>query len=119
MRCTACGIELGISDFRMGRTIGDCHPLCSACAQSLGGARPVNRQALLRRLYAAGRDIASCNCCSSNRELEIHFIKPLAVGGTRESANLLVLCPECHDKVHQGATISGSTVSIVEKNRKR
>ena len=114
-RCTACGIELKVSDPRQAPTHGDCWPVCSACLQKFRSAA-VSAGSLLRRLYAAGRSVSSCQACESGDELEIHFIKPLAAGGKPETSNLLLLCSACHDKVHAGARIRGKAVGII-KNR--
>ncbi len=106
MNCTSCAIELASPDFRGAAGLGDCWPVCSLCALKAGGPRPVNSQELLRTLYGAGRRISSCAGCGvSGSELEIHFLTPLVSGGGGTEANLLVLCPSCHDKVHQGAGI--------------
>ncbi|HUU30128.1 MAG TPA: HNH endonuclease signature motif containing protein [archaeon] len=119
IHCTACRLELRVRDFREGRTIGDCYPLCSVCAQKLSGSPAPSRQTLLRLLYAAGRSISGCNACGSNEELEIHFIKPLAGNGTVQSSNLLLLCRGCHDKIHQGARILGHGVGVIKKAKKK
>lgn len=34
--------------------------------------------------------------------LEVHHIKPIALGGTDALDNLLALCPNCHKKLHYG-----------------
>jgi len=115
-RCTACGIELKVSDPRRAHNLGDCWGLCSACQQKFRSAA-VSSQSLIRRLYAAGRTVSSCQACESGEDLEIHFIRPLANGGKAESANLLVLCRACHDKVHAGARIRGKAVGILKRRR--
>lgn len=106
MNCTECGLELASPNFRGAASLGDCWPVCSLCVSKAGGPRPANRRKLLRTLYAAGRKISSCaGCGDSGSRLEIHFLKPLVSGGASTEANLLVLCPSCHDKVHLGAGI--------------
>lgn len=106
MNCTRCAIELPSPNFRKAPVVGDCWPVCSSCAAEAGGPRPVNRPELLRALYADGRRISSCAGCGiSGYELELHFLVPLAAGGTDETGNLMVLCTACHDKVHEGAGI--------------
>jgi len=115
-RCTACSIELKASGLHQAHTLGDCWPLCSVCLQKYRSSA-VSGQSLIRKLYAAGRSVSSCQACESGEGLEIHFIRPLATGGKPESANLLVLCRACHDKVHAGAHIRGKSVGII-KHRK-
>ncbi len=106
MNCTECGIELASPDLRKATCLGDCWPACSLCTSKAGGPGLVNRQELLHTLYAAGRRISSCAGCGvTGSELELHFLTPLSKGGGSGEANLLVLCPSCHDSVHQGAGI--------------
>jgi hypothetical protein len=117
MRCVACRIELPGSDFRVFGTLGDCHPVCPDCYQGRDKSLGVSRRTLLNRLYAAGRSISCCQCCQAESSLEIHFIRPLAIGGTADSRNLLVLCSECHDKAHQpGAKIKGSAIEVIKES---
>ena len=106
MNCSKCGIELASPDFRKAAHCNDCWPFCSLCAEQAGGSRDADRRELIRTLYAAGRKLSSCAGCGvSGSELEIHFIEPRSSGGDAVEVNLLVLCPSCHDKVHQGAGI--------------
>jgi len=34
--------------------------------------------------------------------LEVHHIKPRSEGGTEKPSNIVSLCVECHEKLHQG-----------------
>jgi 5-methylcytosine-specific restriction endonuclease McrA len=111
MRCVVCKLELPEIDFRNLPTLGDCHPVCSDCHRAGKQGPYVGRETLLRRLYAAGRSISRCQCCDAEGTLEIHFIRPLALGGDAESPNLLVLCGQCHAKAHlPGARIKGTAI---------
>jgi predicted HNH restriction endonuclease len=51
-------------------------------------------------------------------KLEIHFLKPLALGGDARSSNLILLCRGCHDKVHRGARILGSAAVVFRETGK-
>jgi hypothetical protein len=117
MYCAACHTDLPGNDFRASRTMGDCHPLCPDCAQTLGSCPAPSRQTLIRLIYASGRSISSCQACGSNEGLEFHYLRPLAAGGGAESSNLLLLCRDCHDKVHQGAHIIGRAVGILKRKK--
>jgi 5-methylcytosine-specific restriction protein A len=62
---------------------------------------------LVRALYSAGRSISSCSGCGvTGSELEVHFLRPLATGGTEDPDNLILLCKSCHDKVHHGGAVT-------------
>jgi hypothetical protein len=39
--------------------------------------------------------------CGSARDLEIHHLKPWAIGGTHEVTNLQILCPGHHEMKHE------------------
>ena len=110
-KCTVCGIELKAKQRSEAITSGDCWPVCSVCASKRAGTS-ASRETLMRILYAAGRKISCCQACGTSGKLEIHFLKPIAGGGTPVSSNLLLLCPDCHDKVHAGARIRGRIVQI-------
>ena len=118
MRCVNCGRELPGNDFRAFRTLGDCHPVCEDCSEAKDKGPGFSRRTLLRRLYAAGRVISRCHCCRAEGSLEIHFIRPLAIGSQADSRNLLVLCSTCHDKAHQpGARIKGTAIKVVDQSQ--
>ena len=42
----------------------------------------------------------NCECCNSNRYVEIHHILPLFNKGKSIKANLISVCIECHKKIH-------------------
>lgn len=50
---------------------------------------------------------ARCGNCSGSRNVEIHHVVPLALGGTNNIGNLVRLCAPCHDKAH-GRTRKGN-----------
>ena len=113
MHCVACGRQLAGNDFRAFQTLGDCHPVCPDCHRFRQRQPSAGHSTLMRRLFAAGRSISRCHCCGAESELEVHFIRPLALGGQAESRNLLLLCDACHDKAHlPGARIKGSAIEI-------
>ncbi|MGG3443836.1 HNH endonuclease [Bacillus nitratireducens] len=41
-----------------------------------------------------------CANCGETNDLDIHHIVPLAKGGTNRVSNLVMLCLECHGKIH-------------------
>ena len=42
-----------------------------------------------------------CVICGTNKNLEHHHIKPLAVGGNDHQHNFLTLCTDHHSMIHQ------------------
>lgn len=41
-----------------------------------------------------------CVCCGSVGRLEVHHIRPVALGGTDDMHNLIGLCASCHKAIH-------------------
>ena len=57
-----------------------------------------------RRSAILHRDNYTCQCCGKkNCRLEVHHIKFRRDGGTDDEENLITLCKECHDGIHDGA----------------
>lgn len=53
------------------------------------------------REHALFRDKYTCQVCKAkNTRLEVHHIKYRSQGGTDDLNNLIILCEECHKKVH-------------------
>jgi len=44
-------------------------------------------------------DYPNCEMCGGNRD-HVHHIKPIRLGGTNDKENLLVVCIDCHCKLH-------------------
>ena len=56
-----------------------------------------------RRSAILHRDNYTCQCCSKkNCRLEVHHIKFRSNGGTDDEENLITVCEDCHDGVHNG-----------------
>ena len=49
--------------------------------------------------YYNNKEMICINCDSVN-DLHLHHIVPLAIGGTNKLSNVVVLCNECHGKIH-------------------
>ena len=106
LKCVSCGDDIKTDSYRECPNAGDCHPLCVSCALEVERT-VVNRQSLIRKLYSAGRGVSCCQACRAEGYQEIHFIRPICKGGELEATNILILCPFCHDKVHEpGARIT-------------
>lgn len=59
-----------------------------------------------RRSAILHRDNYTCQCCGKkNCRLEVHHIKFRSNGGTDDEENLITLCKECHDGVHNGTVV--------------
>lgn len=59
-----------------------------------------------RKVFA--RDQHRCSNCKSHYALEIDHIKPKALGGGNEEANLRVLCHNCNQRARQRAGLTTS-----------
>ncbi len=107
MNCARCGASLRGEDFRAFSRGPDCHPLCPACAARTGSAPAgPGRRTLLRERYAAGRSLSRCDTChAENPALEFHWLVPSHAGGQPAGANLLLVCRDCHDRLHLGARL--------------
>ncbi|MFX0065655.1 MAG: RNA-guided endonuclease IscB [Candidatus Hermodarchaeota archaeon] len=73
------------------------------------------------KAYVRARDKHTCQLCqgkSHDPRLECHHIVPKKDGGTDIPTNLIVLCKECHDQVHNGAkTLSTRIIkTIISRN---
>ena len=56
-----------------------------------------------RREAVLNRDNYTCQVCGKkNTRLEVHHIVYRSQGGTDDENNLITLCEDCHDKVHNG-----------------
>lgn len=42
-----------------------------------------------------------CGCCGEEKNLELHHIIPISLGGNNDYYNLLYLCHNCHKKIHK------------------
>ena len=62
------------------------------------------------------RDEFTCQLCGSHRHLQVHHIKPRSKGGDNSEDNLLTLCRDCHEDVHQGRTGFMGTLMMELKN---
>ena len=52
------------------------------------------------RRYVVARARGRCQHCGRQGPLQLHHRIPEALGGRYHPANLLALCPECHDRAH-------------------
>jgi len=64
------------------------------------------RYNVLRELLMKGKDIDRCELCGfesagEKNILEIHHILPLSQGGDDDISNFMLLCPNCHRKLHR------------------
>lgn len=54
---------------------------------------------------AKTREGHTCEICSKDTNLHGHHIIDLGFGGDGEPENILVVCKECHDKIHSGEIV--------------
>jgi 5-methylcytosine-specific restriction endonuclease McrA len=79
--CIVCGILI---------TTGSRCDACKPARQLNGWAWTQTKQAVVER------DGYACTECGSTRELEVHHLRPLRLGGTDDLENLVTLCAVCH-----------------------
>ena len=59
-----------------------------------------------RREAVLNRDNYTCQCCGKKHtRLEVHHIVFRSQGGTDDENNLITLCKECHDAIHDGTLV--------------
>lgn len=59
-----------------------------------------------RREAVIHRDNYTCQCCGKRHvRLEVHHIIFRSQGGTDDENNLITLCKDCHDAIHNGTLI--------------
>ena len=65
----------------------------------------VRRSAVRIRQFALLTLNGECSVCGfhAGRILRLHHIIPVSEGGTNDASNLILLCPNCHDLVHEAA----------------
>ena len=63
------------------------------------------------------KNTGCAKCGQMDGDIELHHIVPLAIGGTNHDSNIVPLCRECHELVHemQGFRLLGKKA----KERKR
>ena len=60
------------------------------------------KKKLKKRLRISGNlNNKKCLFCDSENNLTIHHVIPRSLGGSNEQSNLVLLCAECHRKLHQ------------------
>lgn len=68
-----------------------------------GYQRGVNYGFANRKAYVLWRDNYTCQQCKkSNVPLEVHHIVYRSQDGSDDESNLITLCDDCHNKLHQG-----------------
>ena len=54
------------------------------------------------RRYVIWRDGGVCVFCGTKRDLTVHHIRPLRIGGANSPSNLVTLCNCCHRVIENG-----------------
>jgi len=65
---------------------------------SIRGRRPQYWNVIRRQILQ--RDGYRCQICGEQKDLSVHHIIPLSMGGDSTTGNLRVLCHTCHQQVH-------------------
>lgn len=56
-----------------------------------------------------------CGCRGTARTLQIHHDVPVQWGGSNDPANLITLCPECHERLHSEHRVFRGTRTFDEE----
>lgn len=65
---------------------------------------------------ALGLDNHQCRGCGSGKSIEVHHIQYRSAGGSDNMGNLIVLCRDCHNRVH-GRIVDKETDPANRANR--
>ncbi|WP_224447801.1 HNH endonuclease [Haloprofundus salilacus] len=80
---------------------------------------PPAPQALKNELYFE-RAERKCEWCNESIDShETHHIRPRSEGGPNEPNNLIILCPNCHDKADRGMISRSKLKRVVSMNSKQ
>lgn len=60
----------------------------------------INKNPTKRKKLLEGREYRCVGCGKTEGQMILHHIVPLSKGGLDDPRNIVLLCPECHDKVH-------------------
>lgn len=62
--------------------------------------RKLNTNPLARKKLFEEREYRCVGCGRTEGQMILHHVVPIVKGGLDDSRNIVLLCPECHDKVH-------------------
>ncbi len=81
----------------------------------------IRRQSVGLRKRFLERHNGECAVCGfhAGRILRLHHIHPVAKGGTNDNWNLILLCPNCHDSIHEMARRSRGPNGVSESEKQR
>ena len=57
-----------------------------------------------------------CEICKSNKDIQIHHIKPKALGGEDTKNNLINICHKCHKLIHRLGISKLEDISFLKKH---
>lgn len=67
----------------------------------------MSRRSLPQRIKDQKQDF--CAACGTKNNLQYHHLIPVVRGGTDDPSNIIVLCEECHKKIHEQPYTPGRT----------
>lgn len=65
----------------------------------------------------AGFKCELCGRGTKDFKPDVHHIKPKAKGGSNRESNLIVLCPTCHRRVHDGRVSQADLKRAISKRK--
>lgn len=86
--------------------------LCKNCKKETHAKKDIkslldmSKRTVTKILKRAG---AACSICGWNDAVcDVHHIIPKSQGGTDDNGNLIIICPNCHRKIHSGVNFISS-----------
>ena len=56
-----------------------------------------------------------CEVCNSIKDIQMHHIKPRALGGRNNKSNLLNVCHKCHKLIHKLGILELSDINLLKE----
>lgn len=115
-RCKECS---SIPKFRTLSPKPECYniKLCSR-KRSYYRRHETNKRQQRERVQERKGKLDGCQVCGTDKELTVHHIVPISVGGVNTSKNTITLCLKCHQAIHAYYTIIGLMDHKVEWSRR-
>lgn len=101
--CTSCHKEfMAKRGFRFGSLVRcpDCRRNVVHFKEHIESLLQMSKRTVAKVLKRVGAKCSMCGWCEAS--CDVHHIIPKSKGGSDTNDNLVILCPNCHRKVHDG-----------------